>query len=100
MAGTRNPGCANPGCANTSPTRRQPGYPPVQIDVLLLLIPGQPVQLIGLLFDQPTQLLHLLLENLKLEQLVADRAYEFLFVVAPLPLTTGVGSPVNPLALV
>jgi kynurenine formamidase len=40
-----------------------------------------------------------LLENLNLEVLAADRCYEFLFVVAPLPLTGGVGSPINPVAI-
>lgn len=40
-----------------------------------------------------------LLENLNLEKLAEDRVYEFLFMVAPLPLTSGVGSPVNPLAI-
>jgi kynurenine formamidase len=40
-----------------------------------------------------------LLENLNLEELAADRAYEFLFVVAPLKLTAGVGSPINPVAI-
>jgi kynurenine formamidase len=41
-----------------------------------------------------------LLENLTLEQLALDSVYEFLFIVTPLPLTSGVGSPVNPLAIV
>ena len=41
-----------------------------------------------------------LLENLNLEQLAADGRYEFFFVTAPLPLTNGVGSPINPLAIV
>jgi len=40
-----------------------------------------------------------LLENLNLELLAADDAQEFLFAVAPLPMTGGVGSPVNPLAI-
>jgi len=40
-----------------------------------------------------------LLEDLNLEALAADRVYEFLLVVAPLPLTGGVGSPVNPIAI-
>ena len=40
-----------------------------------------------------------LLENLNLEELARDKVYHFLFVVAPLTLTTGVGSPVNPLAI-
>ncbi|HZQ06718.1 MAG TPA: cyclase family protein, partial [Anaerolineae bacterium] len=40
-----------------------------------------------------------LLEDLNLEALAADRVYEFLLVVAPLPLTGAVGSPVNPIAL-
>ena len=40
-----------------------------------------------------------LMENLNLEELARDRVYQFLFVVAPLTLTAGVGSPVNPLAI-
>lgn len=40
-----------------------------------------------------------LMENLNLEQLATDRVYEFLFAVAPLPLTSAVGSPINPLAI-
>jgi kynurenine formamidase len=40
-----------------------------------------------------------LLENLNLEELARDEVYQFLFVVAPLSLTSGVGSPVNPLAI-
>lgn len=40
-----------------------------------------------------------LLENLDLEALAADRAYESFLVVAPLRLTGGAGSPVNPIAI-
>ena len=40
-----------------------------------------------------------LLENLNLEELARDKVYEFLFIVAPLLLTSGAGSPVNPLAI-
>jgi kynurenine formamidase len=40
-----------------------------------------------------------LLENLNLEELAKDKVCEFLFIVAPLPLTSGVGSPVNPLTI-
>ncbi len=40
-----------------------------------------------------------LLEDLNLEAIAADRVYEFLLVVAPLPLTGAVGSPVNPIAI-
>ena len=40
-----------------------------------------------------------LVENLNLEELAADRAYESLIVIAPLQLTGAVGSPVNPIAL-
>jgi len=39
------------------------------------------------------------LENLDLSQLVADRAYEFLFVWAPLKMKGATGSPGNPMAL-
>lgn len=40
-----------------------------------------------------------LLELLDLDQLAHDRVYEFLFVAAPLMITGGVGSPLNPLAI-
>ncbi len=39
------------------------------------------------------------IENLDLTQLVADRAYEFLFVWAPLKMKGATGSPGNPMAL-
>ncbi len=39
------------------------------------------------------------LENLDLSQLVADQAYEFLFVWSPLKIKGGTGSPGNPVAL-
>ena len=41
-----------------------------------------------------------LLENLRLQALANDKQYEFLFVAAPLQLTSAVGSPINPLAVV
>jgi kynurenine formamidase len=40
-----------------------------------------------------------LVENLNLEELAADRAYEFFLVLAPLRLTGGAGSPLNPVAI-
>jgi kynurenine formamidase len=40
-----------------------------------------------------------LIEYLDLEELAADRAHEFLFVLAPLRLVQGIGSPVNPIAI-
>ena len=40
-----------------------------------------------------------LLELLDLSQLARDGVHEFLFMVAPLPITGGVGSPINPLAV-
>ncbi len=40
-----------------------------------------------------------LIEFLDLEDLARDRVYEFLFVVAPLRLLHGIGSPINPLAI-
>jgi kynurenine formamidase len=40
-----------------------------------------------------------LLENLNLDALAADKVYESLLVVAPLPLSGGIGSPINPVAL-
>jgi kynurenine formamidase len=40
-----------------------------------------------------------LLEYLNLEELATDQAYEFFFMVAPLKLTAGVGSPINPIAI-
>lgn len=39
------------------------------------------------------------LENLDLSQLVADRAYEFLFAWSPLKIKGGTGSPGNPIAI-
>jgi kynurenine formamidase len=39
------------------------------------------------------------IENLDLTQLVADKAYEFLFVWSPLKIKGGTGSPGNPVAL-
>jgi kynurenine formamidase len=40
-----------------------------------------------------------LIEFLNLEELAADKVYEFLFVVAPLRILQGIGSPVNPIAI-
>ncbi len=40
-----------------------------------------------------------LVEYLNLEALAADRVAECLLIVAPLPLTGGIGSPVNPIAI-
>src|SRR5215472_3927484 len=49
---------------------------------------------------------HLLVENgihiiecLNLEQLAADRVYEFVFTAAPLKIRGGTGAPIRPLAL-
>jgi kynurenine formamidase len=39
------------------------------------------------------------IENLDLSQLVADKAYEFLFVWSPLKMKGATGSPGNPIAL-
>ncbi len=38
-------------------------------------------------------------ENLDFSQLIADKAYEFLFVWSPLKIKGGTGSPGNPIAL-
>lgn len=40
-----------------------------------------------------------MLEFLDLEEIAAERAYEFLFCLAPLKIKGGTGSPVNPLAV-
>ena len=40
-----------------------------------------------------------LLENLNLEELAADKVYEFAFVFVPLPLKGATGSPGNPIAV-
>ena len=40
-----------------------------------------------------------LMELFDLDGLAADRVHEFLFVAAPLRITGGVGSPLNPLAI-
>jgi len=41
----------------------------------------------------------LLIENLDLEELAADRVYEFFFAASPVPLVNATGAPVVPLAL-
>ena len=41
-----------------------------------------------------------LLELLYLDELARDRVYEFMLVVAPLRIDRGLGSPINPIALV
>ena len=41
-----------------------------------------------------------IIETLNLEDLASDRVYEFVFVLAPLPLVGATGSPLRPLALV
>jgi kynurenine formamidase len=40
-----------------------------------------------------------LVENLNLEEMAADRTHEFFLVLAPLRLTGGAGSPLNPVAI-
>jgi hypothetical protein len=40
-----------------------------------------------------------IIEILNLDELAADQAYEFLFVLGPLLERGGIGIPVNPLAL-
>ncbi|HEV3037719.1 MAG TPA: cyclase family protein [Candidatus Angelobacter sp.] len=40
------------------------------------------------------------IECLNLEQLAAERVYEFVFVAAPLKIKGGTGSPIRPIALV
>ncbi len=40
-----------------------------------------------------------LMELMVLDRLAADQVWEFLFVAAPLAITGGVGSPINPLAI-
>jgi kynurenine formamidase len=40
-----------------------------------------------------------LIEHLVLSELAADRCYESLFVAAPLPVTGGTGSPLNPVCI-
>lgn len=41
-----------------------------------------------------------ILEHVDMEALARDKVYEFLFIVAPLGISGGSGSPVNPLAIV
>jgi len=50
---------------------------------------------IHLLFEKGIHII----EALNLEQLAADRVYEFLFVAAPLKLRGGTGAPLRPIAL-
>jgi kynurenine formamidase len=38
-------------------------------------------------------------EELNLEEMAEDRAYQSFLVVAPLRLTGGAGSPINPIAI-
>ena len=69
---------------------------------LLLLFPERP-------FDQDrflcvhvellTKLGVTLVEHLRLSAMAADRCYQALLVVAPLLVTGGTGSPVNPIAI-
>jgi kynurenine formamidase len=60
------------------------------------LPPGQPLALhLGVIRD----LGGYLLEFVQLDELAADKVYEFLFVAAPLRLVNGIGSPINPLAI-
>jgi kynurenine formamidase len=40
-----------------------------------------------------------IIENVDMEQLAADRVFEFLFVCLPLPFVGGTGSPVRPIAV-
>ncbi len=40
-----------------------------------------------------------MLENMDLEQLAADRGFEFLFVCLPLKFVGATGSPVRPIAV-
>lgn len=41
-----------------------------------------------------------IMETLDLEELARDKVYEFLFITAPLQVSGGCGSPINPLAIV
>jgi kynurenine formamidase len=40
-----------------------------------------------------------IMEILNLDELAADQAYEFLFVLGPLLFRGGIGVPINPIAL-
>lgn len=40
-----------------------------------------------------------LMEFMYLEEIAADKVYEFMFVAAPMRLINGIGSPINPLAI-
>jgi kynurenine formamidase len=76
------------GSDNTAiePVRRNPGPKGMMAsaDVHLLLIHKAGIYLV---------------ELLDLESLAADRVFEFLFVMAPLRIRGGTGSPVNPIAI-
>jgi len=41
-----------------------------------------------------------LMEYLNLDEIARDKVYEFLLIVAPLRITGGIGSPINPLAVI
>ena len=40
-----------------------------------------------------------IIEIMNLDELAKDQAYEFFFVIGPLPLRGGIGVPVNPIAI-
>ena len=87
-----------------------PGLPPaatigpqdaVGIDELVTAEFGQ----VGTQFDGPGHIKMMArsgiwnIENLDLSQLVADKAYEFLFTWSPLKMKGATGSPGNPIAI-
>jgi len=71
-------------------------------NVAVEIYPPEP-ESFGVLPVHKTQLRDLggyLVEFLNLEELAKDNVYEFLFIAAPLRITGGIGSPINPLAIV
>lgn len=69
--------------SDTMPFEAVPSAKPLEVHAVLLA-------------DQGIQIM----EMLDLQELAADGVYEFLFVLAPLRISQGTGSPVNPLAVV
>lgn len=70
--------------SDTIPFERVPAGPRATMDVHTLLLHKAGVYII---------------EDLDLEQLSADRRYEFLFIACPLKIAGGTGSPIRPIAL-
>ena len=63
------------------------------------VVPGEVTRLMAFHCDFIRNQGGYMIEVLDLEELAEDQVYEFLFVAAPLVISRGVGSPLNPLAI-